>query len=191
MVCAIKQFFKRTPEWVVGWFKRNASNWAKQLYVAAILLYSGWIIWQVSSRTAFLPRSVDPTLIQLDLLQAMAFLVAWSALIITITAKTVSTSKEFESKIAKVGWDTENNQSMMETLKEDLQRVKEDHQRVTEDHQRVTEDHQRVTEDHQRVLSRVGRAKAELLPRIDALTQENEQLRQQLGMPEPADDHVR
>ena len=177
MVCAIKQFFKRTPEWVVGWFKRNASNWAKQLYVAAILLYSGWIIWQVSSRTAFLPRSVDPTLIQLDLLQAMAFLVAWSALIITITAKTVSTSKEFESKIAKVGWDTENNQSMMDTLKED--------------HQRVKEDHQRIKEDHQRVLSRVGRAKAELLTRIDALTQENEQLRQQLGMPEPADDHVR
>ncbi len=148
--------FKRTPEWVVGWFKRNASNWAKQLYVAAILLYSGWIIWQVISGTAFLPRSVDPTLIQLDLLQAMAFLVAWSALVITITAKAVGTSKEFELKIAKASSD-------IETIKE----------------------------KDQQFQSRVGRAEAELLPRIDALTQENEQLRQQLGMPEPADDHVR
>ena len=163
MVCAIKQFFKRTSEWVVGWFKRNAFNWAKQLYFSAILLYSGWVIWRVISRTAFLPRSVDPTLIQLDLLHAMAFLVAWSALIIAITAKTVSMGKEFESKIAKTGWDLENNQSMIETLKEEAENIKEDTENI----------------------------KAKLLPRIDAITQENKQLRQQLGMPEPADDHVR
>ena len=86
----------------------------------------------------------------------MAFLVAWSALIIAITAKTVSMGKEFESKIAKTGWDLENNQSMLETLKADTENIT-----------------------------------AELLPRIDAITQENKQLRQQLGMPEPADDHVR
>ena len=162
MVCAVKEFFKRTPGWIIGWFKRNAANWAKQLYVAAILLYSIWIIWQVISGTAFIPQSTDPTLIQLDFLQAMAFLVAWSALVITITAKAVTTSKDFESRIAETSSYVENNRSRMETIEE----------------------------KNQQFLSRVGRAEVVLLPKIDALTQENEQLRKQLGMREPPDDHV-
>ena len=74
MICVTKTVSKRMAGWVLGWLKRNTANWAKQLYAVAILLYSGWIIWQVISRTAFIPQSTDPTLIQLDLLQAMAFL---------------------------------------------------------------------------------------------------------------------
>ena len=124
MICVIKTFSKRMAGWVLGWLKRTASNWATQLFVAAILLYSSWIIWQVASGTAFLPQSAHPTLIQLDLLQAMAFLVAWSALIITITAKAVSANKDFELKIAKVGWAAENNRSTGETLGAEQQQLR-------------------------------------------------------------------
>ena len=93
----------------------------------------------------------------------MAFLVAWSALIITITAKAVSANKDFELKVVKVEWGVENNRSMMETLGADQQQLR----------------------------SRVSQAEEVLLAKLDALTQENEQLRKQLGMREPTDDHVK
>ena len=46
----------------------------------------------------------EPTLIYLDLLQVMAFLVAWSALIITITVKMVNAKRDIELSAAELEW---------------------------------------------------------------------------------------
>ena len=150
MIYAAKQFLRRTAGWVIGQLKRNTWNWAKQLYVVAIVLYSGWIIWRVASGTVFLPQSDQPTSIQLDLLQVMAFLVAWTALIVTITAKVVGTSKDFEAKIAQTSRDIENDAS-------------------------------RWNQFFSKTEGKLKKVEEELLPRMNALERENQQLREQLG----------
>ena len=60
MICVTKTFLKRLDGWVLGWLKRNASNWARQLYIVAILIHSSWIIWQVASGALLLP-SISPS----------------------------------------------------------------------------------------------------------------------------------
>ncbi len=51
----------------------------------------------------------EPALVYLDLLQAMAFLVAWSALVITITIKMVNANRDLGEENARIGWQIEEH----------------------------------------------------------------------------------
>ena len=105
MVREVRQFGTSPVRWVYARWKRNAFNWARQLYVLFIIFYSSWVIWQITSDTTLYPRSDHPTLIQLDLLQAMAFLVAWSALLMSITIKVVNKSRDIDLDVSRLRWD--------------------------------------------------------------------------------------
>ena len=89
---------------VITAIRRNFRSWTTSLYGWALICYSGWVVWQVLSQTKLHLRQQDSTLIYLDLLQVMAFLVAWSALVITVTVKMVNAKRDIEMDAAKLDW---------------------------------------------------------------------------------------
>ena len=89
---------------VITTIRRNFLGLATSLYGWGIIIYSGWVVWQVLSQTKLPLVSDEPTLIYLDLLQVMAFLVAWSALIITITVKMVNAKRDIELSATELEW---------------------------------------------------------------------------------------
>ena len=156
------QFGTSPVRWFYARWKRNAVNWAKQLYVLIIILYSGWVVWQIVSNTTLYPRPDNPTLIQLDLLQAMAFLVAWSALLIAITIKIVNKGRDIDLNVSRLYWDSDLRNSRYA-----------DHIR---DHPDIENKVKMLEADTDRISEHI----AELSEEKDNLIKENKHLRQKL-----------
>ena len=104
MMHTVWRFISTPAHWIHTRWERSVLNWAKSLYTWVLVIYSGWLVWWVISITPLYLRPDDSTLIQLDLLQAMAFLAAWSALLITVTAKIVNKSRDIDLGIAQLSW---------------------------------------------------------------------------------------
>lgn len=76
-----------------------------RLVVLGAAVYSPWIIWHVVSRTRLMSGGANPTIIQLDLLQAAAFLVAWSVLLITVTTWILDRVRDNALRTARMEWE--------------------------------------------------------------------------------------
>ena len=74
----------------------HSLDWAKLLYVVMLLVWSVLTMWRVASGSLLETPDASPTLIKIDLLEAVAFLAAWSLLVITITTKVVNKSRDIE-----------------------------------------------------------------------------------------------
>ena len=149
---------ERVPSWLKVAFasvRRNFRSWATSLYGWAIILYSFWVVWQVFSGTKLHLRQNASTLVQLDLLQVLAFLVAWSALVITITLKVVNAKRDIEFNVAKAGWKHETD--LVET-------------------RRQVAEHEKVDDE---IFSRMD-AIEDKAKELSALNNENKRLRQML-----------
>ena len=81
---------------VLAIFSPTAIRWWSALYVLIILLYGSYVIWQVAYGGILETPEDSSTLVKIGLLEAIAFLVAWSFLLITITSKVVSKGKDLE-----------------------------------------------------------------------------------------------
>ena len=137
-------------------FSPSAIKWWSALYVLIILFYGSYVIWQVAYGSILETPEDSSTLVKIGLLQAIAFLVAWSFLLITITGKVVSKGKDLEFTVEK------RNAAFQQHL----------------------EGHPDIQSDVERMMARVSEADAMLIQlkgESEQVAEENEQLRKQLA----------
>ena len=77
-------------------FSRDAFGYWKALYVLLLVVWSVSTIWRVASGSLLETPDTSPTLIKIGLLEAVAFLAAWSLLLITLTTKIVNKGRDLE-----------------------------------------------------------------------------------------------
>ena len=96
------------PEKVSDWLSSNPARVV--LTCAQVAFWLGWagwsvtIMWRVISGTYLETTGSSPTYIRLDLLQALAFLVAWSLLLLTITIRVVNKARDLEATSDQTSW---------------------------------------------------------------------------------------
>ena len=137
-------------------FSPSAIKWWSVLYVLIILFYGSYVIWQVAYGSILETPEDSSTLVKIGLLEAIAFLVAWSFLLITITSKVVSKGKDLEFTAEK----------------------------TTAAFQQHLEDHPDIQSDVERMMARVSESDAMLIQlkeESEQVAEENEQLRRQLA----------
>ena len=134
----------------------SAIKWWSALYVLIILFYGSYVIWQVAYGSILETPEDSSTLVKIGLLEAIAFLVAWSFLLITITSKVVSKGKDLEFTVEK------RDAAFQQHL----------------------EGHPDIQSDVERMMARVSEADAMLIQlegESEQVAEENEQLRRQLA----------
>ena len=77
-------------------FSQHALGYWRMLYALLLVAWSVSIGWSFASGASLETPDSSATLIKVGLLEAVAFLTAWSLLLITITTKIVSQGKEME-----------------------------------------------------------------------------------------------
>ena len=104
-----------SPSKVGSWFYK-VTDWLSSnptrvvLTCVQVILWLAWIgwtvniLWQVASGTSLEILPDSPTQIRLDLLQALAFLVAWSLLLLTITIRVVNKGRDIEAVVDRTSW---------------------------------------------------------------------------------------
>ena len=143
--------------WYIGAFlSRNAGGYARALYVAVLLVWSLLTIWRVASGFLLETPDASPTLIKIDLLEAVAFLAAWSLLLITLTTKVVNKGRDLEFAAVE--------------LEADMRRHIEGHPDIESEAERMQAEASDLAE---RVTQVAGEA--------ERVAEENEQLRRQLA----------
>ena len=141
---------------------RNALGYAKMLYVALLVVWSLLTIWRVASGSLLETPGASPTLIKIDLLETVAFLAAWSLLLITITTKVVNKGRDLE-------FAADESIRKLDELQADLSRHEESHPDI----RGGVEGLEAKVSD---VAEKVMQAERE----AERVTEENEQLRKQL-----------
>ena len=90
-------------------FIRNISNLATILWMAVVIVWFSLTAWRVFSGTYLETGQASPTLIRLDLLHAIAFVVAWTALLLTITVQVVNKARDLDYDIRENEWSLEQS----------------------------------------------------------------------------------
>ena len=103
---------RRVDSWsgkVANWLSSNPARVALTcVQVTVWVSWIGWsiyIMWRVVSGTYLETPPASPTHIKLDLLQALAFLVAWSLLLLTITIRVVNKARDLQADTDKARWE--------------------------------------------------------------------------------------
>ena len=135
-------------------FSENAYNYWRVFHVLLILLWSVFVIWRVASGSILETPDTSPTLIKIGLLEAFAFLTAWSLLLITLTTKIANYGKDISHRIDK-----------SERLITELRELKQHD---------ITE-----TEELKQEVTQLEEKQSWLNQKADELAEENERLRRQ------------
>ena len=144
-------------------FSQDAFGYWRALYVLLIVVWSVSTIWRVASGSLLETPDTSPTLIKIGLLEAVAFLAAWSLLLITLTTKVVNKGKDLE-------FATDESTRKLD----DMEAVMRRHEEGYPDTQSVVERMQAKVSDIDEVVTQVKRE-------ADQVAEENEQLRGQLA----------
>ena len=134
-------------------------KWSRIVYVIVTIVWCLRVFWRVTSGTALETRPDSPTLIRLDLLQALAFVVAWSILLYTITIAVVNKGRDLESATEKTSWE--------------IDKLEAEKRERTEFSQEMARVEAKVNANEDRLATLI-------LAYAERLAEENEQLRKQL-----------
>lgn len=152
-----------------NWSKKHIVPWLSKAIFYTVLLIYIWLIWQVITKTELETSQINPTQIKLDLLQASAFLVAWSGLLIAITAKVIDMFRNLDILTREAGWRMrETNRRFKEHIEghPDMEKQIEELQTWTD----------RIDEEYDNARAELSRVQTE----NERLMAENQQLRQQI-----------
>ena len=119
-------------------------------------------MWRVASGALLETPDASPTLIKIDLLEAAAFLAAWSLLLMTVTANVVNRSRDIESAV------------------DETTRQVEEYKAVIKRHEEGHPDIQGEVESLEAKASDLVEGMIQLKKENDRVTEENRQLRRQL-----------
>ncbi len=145
------------------WFRRNIYNWLKILWMATVILWFSLTVWRVFSGTYLETGQASPTLIRLDLLHAIAFVVAWTTLLLTITVQVVNKARDLDYDIRENEWSLE-------------QSVKTSNQLMRKGDQQISKLEKRWGKEASVIESKFDVLKTH----VDQLKKENKNLKRQL-----------
>ena len=145
-----------------AFFSQKAFGWARALYVAILLIWCILTIWRVASGSLLETPDTSTTLIKIDLLGAVAFLAAWSLLLITLTTKVVNKGRDIEFVAV-------DSTRKLDDIKADMMRHEEGHPDIESEVDRM-----------QAKVSGIAEGMIQLKSENERVTKENEQLRRQL-----------
>ena len=111
-------------------FSQDALGYWRALYVLLLVVWSVSTIWRVASGTLLETPDTNPTLIKIGLLEAVAFLAAWSLLLITLTTKIVNRGKDLE-------FATDESIRKLDDMKAVMQRHEEGHPDIQSEVERM------------------------------------------------------
>ena len=77
-------------------------------------------MWRVASGSLLDTPDTSPTLIKIGLLEAVAFLAAWSLLLITLTTKVVNKGRDLEYSLGESTWKFKEMKAEQERHEEDF-----------------------------------------------------------------------
>ena len=137
-------------------FSQDTLGYWRALYVLLLVVWSVSTIWRVASGSLLETPETSSTLIKIGLLEAVAFLAAWSLLLITLTTKIVNKGRDLE-------YETGESNRKLDDMKADMRRHEKGHPDIESEVERVAERVMQVEKEAKRVA------------------EENEQLRRQLA----------
>ena len=139
-------------------FSDKALGRIRSLYIMTLVAWAGLVIWWVASGSRLETPDASSTLVKIGLLEAFAFLVAWSFLVITITIRIVNKGRdiEFATKEAQA----------------EFKRHEENHP----DFRAEVEELQALLSSTVDRISRIDERAEQLKKENDRLTKENDQL---------------
>lgn len=77
-----------------------------------------WILWRIATSSRIFGQPDTGTLIQVDLLQGLAFLVAWTAFVITLTVKVINVWNRYDLRLQRLRWRMDHESVDMSALKQ-------------------------------------------------------------------------
>ena len=143
------------------------------IITSVVLVWMLIIIWQVIIGASIVDSLYGPTLIQLDLLQALAFLVAWTLFMWTITVRVINKVRDLELESLRGIKDLE-----LDHLRE-MKDLELESARTEWDLTRHLEDHPATDEQVSDMASRLNSLEEGAVAEIKQLRRENEELRQE------------
>ncbi|MCY4366524.1 MAG: hypothetical protein OXE17_09920 [Chloroflexi bacterium] len=91
-----------TKKATISSFVKRAYLWPSLLYTLLVVALSLWVILDIAGNLKHINKPFSPSLIQIDLLQSVAFPIAWSTLLIAITARIVGSAEEVKSEVSQL-----------------------------------------------------------------------------------------
>ena len=132
-------------------FSPTAIKWWSALYVLIILFYGSYVIWQVAYGSILETPEDSSTLVKIGLLEAVAFLVAWSFLLITITRKVVSKSKDLEFAAEKTNAAFRQHLEGHPDIQSDFERIQAEVSDMDERRMHAERENERVTKENEQL----------------------------------------
>ena len=120
-----------------------------RLYVLLLVVWSASTIWRVVSGSLLETPDNTPTLIKIDLLEAVAFLAAWSLLLITLTTKVVNKGRDLEFGISEMKADMGRDREGHLATKAEVEKMLAEVSCLAESVSQVMEEVERVTKENE------------------------------------------
>ena len=157
-----------------AFFSQNAIGYAKAIYVTMLLAWSLLTIWRVASGSLLETPDASPTLIKIDLLETVAFLAAWSLLLITLTTKIVNKGRDLEFEVYK-------NEEQLNRYLQEIKRHEETHPHIPDEVEAASKKLRAIEEQQEKIM----KVTPGLIEETERVTQENKELREKLKADEP------
>ena len=106
-------------------FSQDAFGYWRALYVFLLVVWSVSIIWMVASGSLLETPDTGTTVIKIGLLEAVAFVAAWSLLLITLNTKIVNKGRDLE-------YAADESNRKLDEMKAEVRQHNQDHAAVVE-----------------------------------------------------------
>ena len=136
-------------------FSEDALGYWRALYVLLLVVWSASTIWRVVSGSLLDTPDTSPTLIKIGLLEAVAFLAAWSLLLITLTTKVVNKGRDLEYSLGESTWKFKEIKAEQERHEEDfgatIKVLASEVSQVADRMRQLTSESEQVREENERL----------------------------------------
>ena len=162
--------------WLYKLLGRRGFEWANLIWLGYVLFSAGWVIWHVVGRADLYLVPESPTLLYIDFLQALAFLVAWSVFVITVTVRIVNKGRDLEMGFRESQFDNERVAWETNALLKEADRLSEKVKDHIKNHPVEDAQNRAMLKSAEEVMEGL----AERVDRLGQVEEENERLRRRL-----------
>ena len=140
-------------------FSEGTWGYWRAVYIFLLVVWATYIMWQVASGSLLETPDASPTLIKIGLLEAVAFLAAWSLLLITVTTKVVNTSRDLELTLHKSSMELRRHEENHPDVQSEVERIEVEISEMTERMMQVDIETEKLVRENER-LRRILEARA-------------------------------
>ena len=144
-------------------FSQDALGYWRALYVLLLVAWSVSTVWRVASGSLLETPDTSPTLIKIGLLEAVAFLAAWSLLLITLTTKVVNKGRDLELAAHDVRTDIRHHLEAHPDVRSEVERIEAKVSDLVEETAELKREAKRVKEENKELRRQLAVRAREVL----------------------------